>query len=194
MMFDKSKIVGSLAGLGFLLALTCDLVLAQKEVKMPASAEEQTSQFQKIEQPISLKLAIAIGGLGLIGAELWWFMFSNANSQHLKPSSSDRVSKTKSQKARVKQGIQEVDIVVDGGYTPDRIEVTAGEPVRLNFDRQDSNSCLEQVFLPDFNKALDLTLNHTTSVEIMPEKPGEYIFTCGMNMYRGVIEAKISES
>jgi plastocyanin domain-containing protein len=99
-MFNKNRIVGSLAGLGFFLTLTISSVLAQanKDVEMPASAGE-TSQFQKIEQPLGLKLAVALGGLGLIGAELWWFMFS----------------KTKSQKAQVKQGIQEVDIVVDGG-------------------------------------------------------------------------------
>ena len=70
-MFSKS-IVGSLVGLGFLL-VTPNIILAQP-VKMPAEAN-QTS-FQKIEQPLSLKLAIALGGLGLIGAELWWFMFS----------------------------------------------------------------------------------------------------------------------
>lgn len=172
-MFNKSKMIGSLAGLGFFLALTPNITLAE----MPASAEKQARQFQKIEQPFGLKLAVALGGLGLIGAELWWFMFS----------------KTKSQKAQVNQGIQEIDIVVDGGYTPDRIEVNAGEPVRLNFYRQDPSSCLEQVLLPDFNKALDLTLNQTTSVEVVPEKPGEYIFTCGMNMYRGIIKAEAAE-
>ncbi|VEP14616.1 conserved hypothetical protein [Hyella patelloides LEGE 07179] len=101
-------------------------------------------------------------------------------------------SKTKSQKAQVKQGIQELDIVVDGGYTPDRIKVSAGEPVKLNFFRKDPSSCLEQVLLPDFNKALDLSLNQITSVEIVPEKPGEYTFTCGMNMYRGVVIAEDS--
>lgn len=170
-MFSKSKMVGSLAGLGFFLALTPNVGLA--EMEMPALTEKQTSQFQKIEQPIGLKLAVALGGLGLIGAELWWFMFS----------------KTKSQKAQVKKGIQEVDIVVDGGYIPDRIDVRAGEPVKLNFYRQDASSCLEQVLLPDFNKALDLTLNQTTSVEIVPERSGEYNFTCGMNMYRGTIIA-----
>ena len=179
-MFIRSKKVISLMGLGFLLALTPDIALAQKdiEVEMPATAGEQTSQFQKIEQPLGLKLAVALGGLGLIGAELWWFMFS----------------KTKSQQALVKQGIQEVDIIVDGGYTPNRIEVAAGKPVRLNFYRQDSSSCLEQVLLPDFNKALDLSLNQTTCVEIVPEKPGEYTFTCGMNMYRGVIIAESPKS
>ena len=174
-MFSKNKLVGSLAGLGFFLALTPNIVLA--EVEIPASVGEQTSQFQKIEQPLGLKLAVALCGLGLIGAELWWFRFS----------------KTKSQKAQVKQGIQEVNILVDGGYTPDRIEVRTGEPVKLNFFRKDPSSCLEQVLLPDFNKALDLTLNQTTSVEIMPEKPGEYTFTCGMNMYRGVVKAEASE-
>lgn len=173
-MLSKSKMVSSLAGLGFFLALTPNITLA--EMEMPTSAEKQANQFQKIEQPLGLKLAVVLGGLSLIGAELWWFMFS----------------KTKSQKASVKQGIQEVDIVVDGGYTPDRIEVTAGEPVKLNFYRQDASSCLEQVLLPDFNKALDLTLNQTTSVEILPKKPGEYTFTCGMNMYRGVVKAETS--
>jgi plastocyanin domain-containing protein len=105
-MFNQTKIYGSIAGLGFFLALTTNVALAQKEmeVQMPASQGEQTSQFQKIEQPIGLKLAVALGGLGLIGAELWWFMFSQ----------------TTSQKALVKQGIQAVDIIVDGGYTPDR--------------------------------------------------------------------------
>ncbi|MGV2828816.1 cupredoxin domain-containing protein [Myxosarcina sp. GI1(2024)] len=173
-MFNKSKMVGSLTGLGFFLALTPNIGLA--EMEMPASAEKQISQFQKIEQPWSLKLAVALGGLGLIGAELWWFMFS----------------KTKFQKAQVKKGIQEVDIVVDGGYTPDRIKVSAGEPVQLNFLRKDPSSCLERVLIPDFNKTLNLTLDKTTSVEIVPQKPGEYIFTCGMNMYRGTIKAEDS--
>ncbi len=191
-MFNKTKILGSIAKLGFFFALSTNIAklgfffalstniaLAQKEmeVEMPASNGEQTS-FQKVEQPLSLKLAVALGGLGLIGAELWWFMFS----------------KTKSQKARVETGIQEVNIVVDGGYTPDRIEVTVGKPVKLNFYRKDPRSCLEQVLLPDFNQALDLTLNQTTSVEIVPEKPGEYIFTCGMNMYRGVVKAELNNA
>ena len=122
-MLNKSKMVGSLAGLGFFLALTPNITLAEAvrpwrcsiaqgtrtKMDMSASAEKQTSQFQKIEQPIGLKLAVALCGLGLIGAELWWFMFSRANSQHLKPSSSDQVSKTKSQKASIKQDIQEKD-------------------------------------------------------------------------------------
>lgn len=36
----------------------------------------QADRFQKIEQPFPLKLAVTIGGLSLIGLELWWFIFS----------------------------------------------------------------------------------------------------------------------
>ncbi len=174
-MFNKNQIFTSLVGLGLGLALTTNSVWAKpnQEVEMPVSQVQQTSKFQKIEQPLGLKVAVALAGLGLIGAELWWFRFS----------------KTKSEKAQVKQNMQSVDIMVDGGYIPDRIEVRAGKPVKLNFFRKDPSSCLEQVLLPDFNKALDLTLNQTTTVEILPKKPGEYTFTCGMNMYRGVILA-----
>lgn len=76
-MFSKNKIVSSLAGLGLLLALTSNSALT--EVEVSASAEK-SSQFPKIEQPLSLKLTVALGGLGLIGAELWWFVFSKNKS------------------------------------------------------------------------------------------------------------------
>ena len=75
-MINKIEILASLIGLGFFLALTPNITLAE----MSVSEGEQTSQFQKIEQPIGLKLAMALGGLGLIGAELWWFILSKAKS------------------------------------------------------------------------------------------------------------------
>ena len=80
-MINKTKIYSSLVGLVFLLVLTPNTALAQRdiEVEMSISKSKQTSQFQKIEQPLSLKFAVALGGLGLIGAELWWFIFSKTN-------------------------------------------------------------------------------------------------------------------
>jgi plastocyanin domain-containing protein len=68
--------------------------------------------------------------------------------------------------------------------------VKAGQPVRLNFLRRDPSSCLEKVLLPDFHIAGDLVLNQVTSVEFTPQKPGQYLFTCGMNMFRGVVEVQ----
>ena len=75
-MFNK-KLIGSLVGVGFFLSLTSGTVLAQKklEVEMPASDSEQTS-FRQIEQPLGTKIAVTLGGLGLVGVELWWFLMS----------------------------------------------------------------------------------------------------------------------
>lgn len=156
----------------FTFLLSLGLIFASAQVS-PAQVKS-TSKFSRIEQPLSLKLLVTLGGLGFIGAEGWWFLFS----------------KTKSQRAATSQGIQELEIVVDGGYEPDRIVVNSGQPVRLNFLRKDPSSCLEQVLLPDFHKAIDLQLNKTTSVEFTPTQAGEYTFHCGMNMFRGVVKVQ----
>ncbi|MBD6615456.1 cupredoxin domain-containing protein [Komarekiella sp. 'clone 1'] len=169
-MFNKSKILGSIAGLGLLFGTASSVATAQ----MPTHSSEQTSQFRRIEQPLPLKVGVTLGGLGLIGLELWWFLFS----------------KNKATKANSEQGIQELTINVDGGYEPDRVIVKSGQPVRLNFFRRDPSSCLEKVLLPDFHIAQDLPLNHITPIEFTPPKPGQYQFTCGMNMFRGVVEVQ----
>lgn len=83
------------------------------------------------------------------------------------------------------QGLQDVVIRVDGGYSPSAIEVEAGRPVRLSFDRTDSSGCSEEVVLPDFGLRRFLPTGAVTSVEFTPEQPGTYDFTCGMGMLRG---------
>lgn len=87
--------------------------------------------------------------------------------------------------AAVGAGVQEIKVVVKGGYSPDVIAVRAGMPVRLDFYRDEAASCSEQVVFPDFGIARDLPAFETTAIEFTPEKPGEYTFACGMNMMRG---------
>lgn len=168
-MFGKKTILGSLALLGLLLGVTSGVATAQ----MPAHSTP-TAQFRRIEQPMGLKVGVTLGGIALISLELWWFLFS----------------KTKSQQAEAHEGIQELTITVDGGYEPSRVVVNAGQTVRLNFLRRDPSSCLEKVLMPDFHIAQELDLDRVTSVEFTPEKPGQYPFTCGMNMFRGVVEVQ----
>jgi plastocyanin domain-containing protein len=170
-MLSKSKIWGSLAGLGLLVGVATGAYAA-----MPAQGSVQTNQFRRIEQPLGVKVGVTAGGIALIGLELWWFI----------------LSKTKAQKAESREGVQELNITVDGGYEPSRVVVQAGLPVQLNFLRHDPSSCLEKVLLPDFHIAQDLELNQVTPIEFTPEKPGEYPFTCGMNMFRGVVEVQAS--
>jgi plastocyanin domain-containing protein len=147
--------------------------------EMQPSQTEPTGQFQRIEQPLGNKIVLTLGGLGLIGLELWWFL----------------LSKPKSQKAFTTSGnVQEVSIIVDGGYDPSRIVVQAGKLVRLKFERKDPSSCLEQVLIPDFHIAADLPLNQVTTVEFTPEQAGIYAFTCGMNMFRAAISVQAADA
>ena len=82
-------------------------------------------------------------------------------------------------------GVQEIKITVKGGYSPHVIAVKQGRPVRLDFYRDETASCSEQVVFGDFGIARDLPAFKTTSIEFTPDKAGEFTFTCGMNMMRG---------
>lgn len=82
-------------------------------------------------------------------------------------------------------GVQEVPIIVDGGYSPATVALESGRPVRLLFDRRDQGSCTEEVVLPDFGLRRFLPTGEVTPVEFTPAKPGTFDFTCGMGMVRG---------
>ncbi|MGB3293564.1 MAG: cupredoxin domain-containing protein [Phormidesmis sp.] len=157
--------------------LSASLLLGGASTAKAQISEPHTNEFRRIEQPLGLKVGVAAVGAGLIGLELWWFL----------------LSKNKSQTAQVTDGVQVVDITVDGGYSPDQIVVQAGQPVRLTFLRKDPSSCLEQIILPDFKKSMDLPLNQEAAIEILPEKAGNYTFHCGMNMFRGTLTAENKE-
>ncbi len=90
-------------------------------------------------------------------------------------------------RAAAGNGVQEITIRVQGGYEPNRIEVTAGRPVRLLFQREESGTCTEEVVLPAFGIRRRLPAFQTTAVEFTPVQPGEYEFTCGMSMMRARI-------
>lgn len=174
-MIKKITMFASIAALSLVLGLMSGDVVAQmqhEDVQQPAI--EQPGEFQRIDQPLWVKGIVTVGGLGLVGLELWWFL----------------LSKPKSRKAMTQGGVQEVTVIVDGGYEPSQIVVQAGQAVRLKFDRKDPSSCLEEVRFPAFRIAQALPLNQTTAIEFTPEQPGRYEFTCGMNMFRGVVHVQ----
>ena len=63
-------------------SLACLMLLtsspATAENSYSHSQHNQNQQFQIIQQPLELKFAVTIAGLGLIGLELWWFIFSKS--------------------------------------------------------------------------------------------------------------------
>lgn len=84
----------------------------------------------------------------------------------------------------------EVDIIVEGGYNPDVISIAKGKLTKISFYRKDPSSCLEEVVLSDFKIKKYLPLNQKVSIEITPQKTGEFVFSCGMNMFHGKVIVK----
>lgn len=82
-------------------------------------------------------------------------------------------------------GIQERRVCVKGGYSPDRIVVRAGVPVRLVFRREETAECSESVVFPDFGTSAMLPPHRDVAIELPPSRPGEHEFTCRMGMLRG---------
>ncbi|MBB4636160.1 cupredoxin domain-containing protein [Longimicrobium terrae] len=114
------------------------------------------------------EIAVLTGGIVLIALVLWYFL-----------------GERQAVAATDTGGVQEVDITVHGGYSPSVVTVRQGRPVRLNFFRDETSSCSEQVILGDFGIARDLPAHQTTAVEFTPDRAGEFTWTCGMNMLRG---------
>lgn len=116
-----------------------------------------------------MQIAVVIIGVAAIAFVLWYFFG---------PRKGITVEVGRS-------GVQEVKVTVKGGYSPDLIVVKQGKPVRLNFYRDETASCSEEVVFSDFGIARQLPAFKTTPIDFTPDKTGEFTFTCGMNMIRG---------
>lgn len=116
-------------------------------------------------------LVINILGLLLIALIIYWFWLAKPRSH-----------KAESNRVTV--------VVNDGVYTPARIEVDTGKTVILEFLRKDPSPCAEKVVFPDLNISEELPINKKKMIEIKTDHPGEYEFTCQMQMYRGSLIVK----
>jgi len=115
---------------------------------------------------------VNLAGVGLIGLIVWYFWLS-------KPAGTLA--------GVTGDGVQEAFIVVKGGYNPDTIRVDAGRPVRLVFNRQESDPCSERVVLDAFGLSAELPQGSNVPVEFTPTEAGSYEFACQMGMFRGEV-------
>ena len=110
------------------------------------------------------KIIVTIVGVLGIGFTYWFFLMK---------------------KETAVAAMDSIDIIVEGGYSPSVISIPQGKTTKINFLRKDPSSCLEEVLISDFKIRKYLPLNQKVTVEIKPEKAGEYNFECGMNMFHG---------
>ena len=118
----------------------------------------------------AVDLAVLLGGLGSMAAIYWWFF---------------RAGRRAVQAAEGAGGVQEQVITVSGGYSPATVRVRAGRPVRLLFDRQETNPCSEEIVIGAFGVKKFLPAHQRTAVEFTPATRGTFDFMCGMGMLHG---------
>lgn len=120
------------------------------------------------------KVLVSLFSLGGIVFTFWFFLMKKDNEAVVVSANS-------------------VDIIVEGGYTPNTISIPKNKTTTINFFRKDPSSCLEEVVLPDFKIRKYLPLNKKTSIQITPKESGTFEISCGMNMFHGRIIVKDSE-
>jgi plastocyanin domain-containing protein len=117
------------------------------------------------------QIIVNLVGLGLIAWIVWYFWLYRKEGVAV---------------AEV-GGVQQVNIIVKGGYDPDVIVVKKDKPVRLNFNRQESALCSEMVLFDKINESAMLPEGQTVTIEFTPQEAGEIPFQCQMGMLRGKV-------
>lgn len=82
-MINRITLTSAIASLGIISGIASGEVVAQMPHsmdEMQPSQNQSTEQFQKIEQPLVNRIVVTLGGLGLIGLEVWWFLLSKPKS------------------------------------------------------------------------------------------------------------------
>jgi len=120
----------------------------------------------------TIQIAVTAAGAAAAAWVLWYFLLSRGTALTA---------------AAGVSGVQEVRVLVKGGYTPDTIVVQAGKPVRLQFYRDETADCSERVVFERFKIDQALPAFQTTTIEFTPNDPGEFPFRCGMNMLKGLL-------
>jgi plastocyanin domain-containing protein len=116
------------------------------------------------------EIFVLTGGVLFIAFVVWFFFMGEGERGEAREDES---------------GVQKIRVTVKGGYSPDVIVVRRGVPVELDFYRDETSSCTEQVVLPDFGISRSLPAFETTAVRFTPEREGEFMFMCGMSMVHG---------
>lgn len=88
--------------------------------------------------------------------------------------------------ASTEGGVQRISIDASNGYNPNVIRLAAGIPAEITFGQ--GSGCMGQVMSEDFGFYEDLTTGpKTVRIEAEQLQPGEYGFSCGMQMVFGTI-------
>lgn len=117
-------------------------------------------------------IVVVVGSLVIIGLIIWWFFAKPKKEAVLAESDGKH---------------QTITITVDGGYSPQKIQLIQGVPATLVFHRKDASNCFDEVVLPDFGVQTKLPVNKDFPIKVQPDKAGRFTYSCGMHMFFGEV-------
>ena len=91
--------------------------------------------------------------------------------------------------AQAKDQIIEIKSTANG-FEPEKIEVSADEPVVLKVTRTTDETCATDIQIKDKKVNQKLPLNETVTIKLGKLKKGEVKFHCSMNMIKGSLQVK----
>lgn len=112
---------------------------------------------------------INLTGLLLMALVVWWFWLANRGSGQQSDNGTFHI------------------LVADGVYEPAILHARAGDTLTFWFERRDPSPCADQVVFEGLDASAFLQVGERTAVQVTPEKPGRYRFTCQMQMYQGTL-------
>jgi len=85
-------------------------------------------------------------------------------------------------------GVQHFDVDMSkGSYVPNELDAKAGTPVQITFGQ--GKGCVGTLVFPSFSIRADMTQGPKT-FDLGVLQPGEYPWSCGMNMQHGVLKVQ----
>lgn len=79
---------------------------------------------------------------------------------------------------RPSDGVAQVCVRLRGGFRPNVIYATAGRPIRIVFHREETTACSASVVFPALGTCATLPPYENVAVDLLPDRPGKYAFTC----------------
>ncbi|MFB9768712.1 cupredoxin domain-containing protein [Lactiplantibacillus modestisalitolerans] len=85
---------------------------------------------------------------------------------------------------------QQVNIDVNGGYSPAEVTLKRGVPAELTFNRTNAAGCLDVVQSDELAFKRALPLNQPQTISIPTDQAGTFTYSCGMDMFHGKVVIK----
>ena len=85
-------------------------------------------------------------------------------------------------------GVRRIAIeVTKKGYKPGSTKASGGEKINLVFTRTEDTECGRYIKVQGVEGQSELPINQPVTIPVVMPKTGELVFTCGMDMMRGVV-------